>query len=1031
MAEHLRLLRPFAAAIVAALAAAPTASRSAEVAFEDGGSLYVSTVDASFFPQCAYPDWTFFRATGSKDALDGQGRRVFSLRTDSTGAGTTFAGTFAASVTSSGTVRATWTFTPSADIEVKTLSVGLYLDVSAFAGGRYVVSTKTVDLPAAQPEAAGLEWSAATDFCEIYDASGARRLRIDCPATMLVSAQDERKWGKSVYNFRFEIAADQWNALKSYSGGRAYTLELELTAGDGSEGFEISGGEWVAAAGEDWIPAPDFAWIAEGTALDFSAQRGTDAPAGRHGRVVRRGRHFEFEGLPGVPQRFYGANLCYGANVPSSGAETLARQFARMGYNAVRFHHHDFQITQQGGGAATNLNAREIDRFDRLAAAFVAEGVYFTTDLYVSRNNEMEWRALGIDRDGRLAQEDFKRLVLVHEPAFSNLCDFARNFLGHVNPYLGRSLAEEPAMIGISLVNEGAVSETESPKALCERYGQWGEAWAEWIAARKAAEPAAYAAASVSPPASMDRFFLRFVQELEERFFARMRAFLRDELGCRAPLSNLNGIHYSLAVLSARAAACDYADDHFYVDHPQFLERSWSLPVALGNLQPFRNQGMGMQACAARRLADRPYTVTEFNYSAPGRYRAAGGLAAGAMAALQDWDGVWRFAWAHSAAAATDPASVPTDFFNVATDPIQLATERAAVCLFLRRDLPALEGDLVARIPAAVAAGPAEGNARSLESPWRWAGWFAKLGYVVGGAEALPAGAADLGELPAASSLSDAQVRAALGLGDALPAGEWGALAAGGAVQADGASGAFAVATPRSAGGFAESGTVSHGPLSFDLEGGAASVFVASVDGRPLRVSNRLLVTHLTDGLDTGTTFSNPSRGVLKAWGRLPHLLRAGTAAIRLAVDAGPSVFRVWALDPDGSRRRPVACSVSGGVLSFTADVAADPSCATWLYEIERAERPVPVFADPATDGVEPLVIRGGALTLSIRNATAGAWYTVYESPAANGDYRASKSVRATASGILALPDVDATAATKFLRVGVSDAQVSAGTPLP
>ena len=97
-------------------------------------------------------------------------------------------------------------------------------------------------------------------------------------------------------------------------------------------------------------------------------------------------------------------------------------------------------------------------------------------------------------------------------------------------------------MIGSSLVNEGAVSETESPKALCERYGQWGEAWAEWIAARKAAEPAAYAAASVSPPTSMDRFFLRFVQELEERFFARMRAFLRDELGCRAPLSNLGRI---------------------------------------------------------------------------------------------------------------------------------------------------------------------------------------------------------------------------------------------------------------------------------------------------------------------------------------------------------------------------------------------------------------------------------------------------------------------------------------------------------
>ena len=109
---------------------------------------------------------------------------------------------------------------------------------------------------------------------------------------------------------------------------------------------------------------------------------------------------------------------------------------------------------QQGGGAATNLNAREIDRFDRLAAAFVAEGVYFTTDLYVSRNNEMEWRALGIDRDGRLAQEDFKRLVLVHEPAFSNLCDFARNFLGHVNPYTDLAYNDDPAVMSWEINNE-------------------------------------------------------------------------------------------------------------------------------------------------------------------------------------------------------------------------------------------------------------------------------------------------------------------------------------------------------------------------------------------------------------------------------------------------------------------------------------------------------------------------------------------------------------------------------------------------
>ena len=72
-----------------------------------------------------------------------------------------------------------------------------------------------------------------------------------------------------------------------------------------------------------------------------------------------------------------------------------------------------------------------------------------------------------------------------------------------------------------------------------------------------------------------------------------------------------------------------------------------------------------------------------------------------------------------------------------------------------------------------------------------------------------------------------------------------------------------------------------------------------------------------------------------------------------------------------------------------------------------------------------------GALTLSIRNATAGAWYTVYESATVDGAYRASRYVKATASGVFAIEGVDATAATKFVRIGVGDAAVPAGTALP
>ena len=72
------------------------------------------------------------------------------------------------------------------------------------------------------------------------------------------------------------------------------------------------------AAPNDWAPFTQNPWIEPGSALDFSPMRGTEAPAGCRGRVVAVGNHFEFEGLPGVPQRFYGINLCFGANYPET-----------------------------------------------------------------------------------------------------------------------------------------------------------------------------------------------------------------------------------------------------------------------------------------------------------------------------------------------------------------------------------------------------------------------------------------------------------------------------------------------------------------------------------------------------------------------------------------------------------------------------------------------------------------------------------------------------------------------------------------
>ena len=56
------------------------------------------------------------------------------------------------------------------------------------------------------------------------------------------------------------------------------------------------------------------------------------------------------------------------------------------------------------------------------------------------------------------------------------------------------------------------------------------------------------------------------------------------------------------------------------------------------------------------------------------------------------------------------------------------------------------------------------------------------------------------------------------------------------------------------------------------------------------------------------------------------------------ALALGSGDFRVYALDTSGERVREVPCGMSKGRLRFKADVAADPDCATFLYEIIREQ---------------------------------------------------------------------------------------------
>ncbi len=724
---------------------------------------------------------------------------------------------------------------------------------------------------------------------------------------------------------------------------------------------DTPGGQTVITAGADWLPLRPELEIEPGSALDFSGMGFTDAPAGKHGRVIARpDGQFAFADSPGQPRRFYGVNLCFSAQyLPKEQAERLAERLARFGYNAVRIHHYESLLTQ-GQAQSTSLNPERLDQFDCLVAALIRRGIYVTTDLYVSRS--VPYREVGIERDGPIPMDTFKILVPVHAGAYANWQKFARALLGHVNPYTQRRYADEPALAWLAMINEGNFGNFYKDILT---FPEWKTAWNQWLARRysdRQALAAAWgqdlksgedpAARTVALPDNLQSVGLRsrdciaFLAGTERDMVSRMKAFLRDELGCRALISNSSSWTRFTTDQSARTLY-DYVDDHFYVDHPRFLEAPWRLPSRCPNTSPLSEGAAGGRSITFTRLLDKPFTVTEYNYSGPGRFRGVGGILTGAMGALQGWGGIWRFAYSHSREALFAPSQM--GYFDVASDPLSQAAERASLCLFLRGDLQPAPHSVALAMTEADLAKPAP-KIPTLAPNWHWLAWVTRVGTLVLPSPETPRPESALVPLgwqtPASAypsnqvlpldpySVSNDRLIAALrerslcGAGEPPDPARKFFRSETGEITIDGPQGRLVLDTPRTAGGYAPAGQTietSRGGVRIAVEGSDATVWVSALDQNPIRQSRRLLVTHLTDLQNSGIRYAEAARQTLLAWGRLPHLVRAGKAGLSIRLD-NPAQYQVWALAPSGKRLAQVPAKIEDERLCFTADVAGDPA---------------------------------------------------------------------------------------------------------
>lgn len=424
------------------------------------------------------------------------------------------------------------------------------------------------------------------------------------------------------------------------------------------------GRDILVAQSSDWLPVIPKKTPVAGSALDFSAS--VEAGAGKYGWLKAVGDHFEFEKKPGVVQKFFGANLCFSANFPEGDeAEMLVNRFLRMGYNSVRIHHHDAILTGWKGDKI-EFDAAAFDKLDRFIALAISKGLYVTTDLYVSRR--VAWRAIGIDKDGDMPFGVFKVLVNHNEKAFENWAQYAKAFLEHVNPYTGRSYKDEPGMPLVALVNEGTY------------FLAWGDAikvpeiisaWKKWKGEESDVPDNFWG------PQKEELW--RFEFEAEQKAAKRMAAFVRS-LGAKALLTNNNsGGPNELRPQGFKSY--DYIDDHFYYEHPDFVNGDWRLPSKSANEPPVNwiEDKLNGGDCA------QPHVLTEWNFCAPNPHRGAAGLVMGIAAEKRGIDGLWRFAYAHDRAEFADNCN-NLGFFDLATDPVALASERLLWALYMRGD---------------------------------------------------------------------------------------------------------------------------------------------------------------------------------------------------------------------------------------------------------------------------------------------------------------------------------------------------------
>ena len=662
-------------------------------------------------------------------------------------------------------------------------------------------------------------------------------------------------------------------------------------------------------AGDNWVKLDFDRQVKVGSPLDFSWSI-DHAPAGKYGNVkAAQNGTLTFEKATNKHVRFYGANLCFSASfLDKNEVDKLVETFARNGYNSVRIHHHDTEMLDRNAPDTLTLSTSKMDQLDYLVAKMKEKGLYITTDFYTNRVFKKGDNIPEIDS---FTSRQMKEVLPISKAAMENWKEFVRRWMNHRNPYTGLTWGEDPAVYMVNLVNEENLSNVwNKVPSIAERYK---EKFAEWTKKNNISNAKA---------SNNDHDFRRFLYELQKKCLEEQLDFVKNELKLNKLITSLNFIsEVPYALLRDKF---DLVDNHAYFAHPSFPEHKWRLPYGYRQDSSTARQGDVPRRMMPTRIFGKPFMVTEFNHCNPNMYRAEGGPLVGAYSSLQNWDGLYRFAWSHNAAGIIKQN--PAVGFDAANDPMAQLSDRIITAMFLRGDVKAADVKVSYQVSEDMFA---------KREPINFANSFSLLGLVT----QIGSNVAGQAPIPGVIQIQPANAVEPDALKNKTVADLWRNAIANeniksltGQISMQPQSKMFIVNSPLTESVTLEKGSATAGVMSIANADRFQTVCAISLDKKPLKDSRNIVVIHLTNVANTKQLFGNQAMTLLKHWGQLPHLVARGKATVSLNVG---QQFKVNALALDGSPKGAVSGKLDNGRFAFVIDTAMLPG-GVMAYHLTR-----------------------------------------------------------------------------------------------